>query len=973
MTAIKQTSITTQKDLGMAGDTLIAGPRLSKMLSTLRLFLNWLATRRRTCSPLLWVLIAATCLLPHSASDAQEVTAQISTREAWVGSPVVFQIQITNANDYSLPESIKVDGCDVRSAGTPSKSSQITIFNGRRSETRGVTAQYLITPKREGRFQIPALEIQVDDQPQKTRPISFVATKSETGDLLFIEVEGKKESVFVGESLDIKLKIWIKPYADREKRIKLEKGHMWQLISEQTSWGSFTDRLQEFAENRERPRGKTVLRSDRNGNEREYYLYEIDATVYPIKPGKIDASDLQVVLNYPLELGRSRDPFDRFFENSPFGGGRRLTVSDTRPVSAKATVSSTTVLPIPTAKQPRDYRGAVGRYKIITKADPPNVASGDPITLQIGIVGNGSMELVQAPPLHDLGNLTSNFQVTDQSLAGFVQDDTKVFVTTIRPRNEDVTEIPAIPFSFFDPEKQAYETVFSQPINIVVEKAETLGLDAIVSNANSSMRTNSKEYASNESADALSTLDFTNTYTANVLSPEPPPSRTWWWYFAILPPVGWLAIVVSKLTRTTITGVSSLRSPRAIALAKSKSAKEASNLTEALRNFVDSKLKSDCPTTKHAVGEIRNLGAYDDASVLESLFDKLEKSGRMSAIENTNLATAELAELKNETVQLINQLEQTIQRTRRGSRVHKKRSTHASRRNLTASIVGFLVMNLHTACFAIDQEMVKEQTAQLNYAQLETTLKEANESYRAGLQLMESEPAKATSSFAVAASRYQTLVDEGIRNSNLFCNLGNASQKSGDTTNAILNYHRALWINPRHTTATRNLAAIQQQQIKLNSSKENRDESQSLNFDWTNFSIARSSYRRWIDHRLMQILFAVSSVTFWMLLILKTVRPKQSFLRWAILPLLFTIVTGWSLFGLNSVGADAIITADSIELKFGDGDEFDTCQAVKSTAGQLVSVIAERDAWFKVQMRDGMEGWLPASQLAIVQIEPDYQ
>ena len=66
------------------------------------------------------------CLAPllfSYSSDAQEIRAQISTREAWVGSPVVLQIQIANANDYSLPESLEVDGCDVRSAGTPSQSS----------------------------------------------------------------------------------------------------------------------------------------------------------------------------------------------------------------------------------------------------------------------------------------------------------------------------------------------------------------------------------------------------------------------------------------------------------------------------------------------------------------------------------------------------------------------------------------------------------------------------------------------------------------------------------------------------------------------------------------------------------------------------------------------------------------------------------------------------------------------------------
>ena len=210
-------------------------------------------------------------------------------------------------------------------------------------------------------------------------------------------------------------------------------------------------------------------------------MYEIEATVYPKRPGKIDADDVQIVVNYPTALGKSRDPFESFFKDSPFGrdpfGGssrlsqmmnddffsspfsNRLSVSSTRPIVGSATVDSTEVIPVPTAGRPDDYRGAVGRYKIITQATPTSVCAGDPITLNIGIIGTGPMELVQAPPLSTLSSLTADFKVEDQPLAGFVQDDTKVFPTTIRPRREGITVIPPIPFSFFDPETESFETV----------------------------------------------------------------------------------------------------------------------------------------------------------------------------------------------------------------------------------------------------------------------------------------------------------------------------------------------------------------------------------------------------------------------------------------------------------------------------------------------------------------------------------
>src|SRR3972149_5565899 len=105
---------------------------------------------------------------------------------------------------------------------------------------------------------------------------------------------------------------------------------------------------------------------------------------------------------------------------------------------------------------------------------------GDPINLLIGIVGTGPMELVQAPPLAELPELTADFKVPNEPLAGFVEGERKVFSTTIRPRKAGVSQIPAIPFSYFDPQAEKFVTVRSQPISVHVEPADTLALDAVI-------------------------------------------------------------------------------------------------------------------------------------------------------------------------------------------------------------------------------------------------------------------------------------------------------------------------------------------------------------------------------------------------------------------------------------------------------------------------------------------------------------
>src|SRR6478735_9024230 len=59
--------------------------------------------------------------------------------------------------------------------------------------------------------------------------------------------------------------------------------------------------------------------------------------------------------------------------------------------------------------------------------------------------------------------------------------------------------------------------------------------------------------------------------------------------------------------------------------------------------------------------------------------------------------------------------------------------------------------------------------------------------------------------FQDAADGYQNLLRSGHWNANLFYDLGNARYRLGDFGQAILNYERALAVEPRHPEADANL------------------------------------------------------------------------------------------------------------------------------------------------------------------------
>lgn len=933
----------------------------------------------RRVALVLFALVTLFAIKPTTAS-AQQVSALISSREAYVGSPIVVQLQIKNAKSYTLPEGFEIDGCDVKVAGSPQQSSQITIINGRRSDSRSVTMHYQVTPRREGTFEIPKLEIEVDGKTKTTQTIQFVATKSETGDLLFVEIEGKKERVYVGEPLGLTLKLWIKPYQDREKGIKLDESNMWQLLSDTTTWGPFADRIQELAESRQRPEGKAVLRDDGEGNSREYFLYQLETTVYPDKPGKIDGGDVQVVVNYPVELGRSRDPFESIFGGSPFGRspfGRRLSVTKSRPVAADSSVDSTTVLPIPSEGKPLDYRGAVGRYRIITQTDTKTVDAGDPVTLRIGVVGDGPMDLVQAPPLAELSGLTAGFKVEDQSLAGFVQDETKVFVTTIRPRSSGVSEIPPIPFSFFDPEKEAFETVYSDAIPLTVNESESLSLDSIVSGANALPESAGQSgLAKTDPASKSVGPDFENNFSQELLSNQQ--SRTWfdWKLFAVVPPLVWLVLFVGRLLIGLVRGMPDFRSAEARAITRIQKSSTATDVQSALIDFVADRTKQTVESVQQAAGALRMLGLSTEANEFESFVGQLDRNRLPSTVQVVgDESTIDFQTQKDNAVELVRKLNSAVAGSKSVTIKSKRRRKNGPLQKTATSLL--LVALACSQGFAGQDgaggNMSADSTdSQLTKSQLESIFEQANESYRKASESAATDSAEAKVLFASAADQYQAVADQGVRNSELYINLANAKWQSNQPGRAIANYRRALRCDPTSAKAAANLR-FAQSQIDLRHKAKGDDDQQK------NETLVGEGVWGWIQIPLqaiglnvITIVFACASVLFWALVTLRSCWIRFSLAKWASVPVLVMLAAGGLLFVNDYQDVPvAVAVVDQLDVHAGDGHDFEINLEIESATGQQFPVLSQRGGWFQISLpgskpaNDKM-GWVHQSQVETI-------
>ena len=925
--------------------------------------LQWLS---RASLALAILVVSLGVSLQTATADVQ---TQISSREAYVGSPVTLYVQVSGKGNSSTPEPPEVDGLDIRGVGAPSRSSQVTIINGRRSASSSVTYSFQVTPRREGTFEIPSFKINTGSGVEQTRAIRFAATESETGDLMFAEIEGNGEKVFVGQPIDSKLKIWIKPYVDRRAGIKLSSGQMWQLMSEQSEWGGFQATLQEMAENGQTVSGREVLRKDSDGVERAYYLYEIDATIYPKTAGLLDAQDVHVVYQYPLALGKSRDPFDSFFgsssfgrsslssqffgRNSPFGGrspfGRSLSVTDARPIVVQPSVTDIEIATIPTDGRPADYRGAVGRYAIMTQASPTHVKAGDPITLQIGIRGTGPMELVQAPPLQALNSLAADFKVADESLAGVVQDDVKVFATTIRPRHEGVAQIPAIPFSYFDPDLEEFVTVKSEPISIEVDKAETLALDSIVGNGKSASAPD------NEAPTVSSSLTFqlVNDNAKSVLASSSANSPANFWWLAIIPPGLWMGTFFwkNRMGWSTMTRGQSLREIR--------NSQTATALAEVVQRAQQHGNAVDASTLQR---NIPNEYSTELKTRIQTFFKACDQSAYAGSSDS-------LTSLKNQAKQIVRDIPQSKTDHWQMPKFDRPMQKLTSA-GLAAALIGVAAFTF----VEVDNNAGQSQpilaqatmtAVSLDPQQQQQVLEEAGAAYDRGMSLSKSDAAESKVAFAAASQKYQLLADAGIRNSQLYSNLGNAYLQQDKVGNAIASFETAKRIDPANNKAMHNLELAKQ---KIASD---------VNADSTSSSIWTTATKKALSivpPWSAWAVFGVAWLAFWSIAASR-IFSLSAFGNWngtlvGTAAALVLMACGWIIAQDRTYDTlrtpIAVVTDVGTDVRIGAGDEFQPASGFVPSEGTAWRVIQQQGDWCQVESNSGSTGWVKNSAVEVI-------
>ncbi|MEY2578554.1 MAG: hypothetical protein QOI49_1378, partial [Verrucomicrobiota bacterium] len=400
---------------------------------------------------------------PAVAASA-DVTAVLSNSNTAVGQRVQLQIKVTGTASARPPGAIAVDGLDIRFSG------QSQLLEGRNFQfTYSYIYNYTVMPLKAGTFKIPPQTVEAGGSTMRTPELTLhVAADSSTAQspqsknssaidlskIAFAELTLSKTTAYVGEMIPAVVRIGVNVRTPVESLGNLP---------EITGQGFTAQKAREPRQTIETIGGRT------------YQVFTFKTALSPARSGKIEVGPVQAnaVVRIPRPSSRSQTmPRDLFDQNDPFMDNffrdPLFTPSTPQEVKIKSEAVTLEVKSLPPGAPP-EFGGAVGNFVLSNEVKPKTAQVGDPFTVTATITGRGNFDRVTAPAFEEEHGWhkyppSADFKADDDiGISG-----TKKFETVLSA-NERKDKIPAQLFTYFDPAKEQYVTLRTEPIPVKVE------------------------------------------------------------------------------------------------------------------------------------------------------------------------------------------------------------------------------------------------------------------------------------------------------------------------------------------------------------------------------------------------------------------------------------------------------------------------------------------------------------------------
>lgn len=403
-------------------------------------------------------------------TSAFDVSAQVTfkaTAPATVVEGEQFRLSyILNkeGKDLRLPD---LSDFDVLFGPSISTSFSQRTVNGKTTSESSVTYTYILMPKKSGSFTIPSASIKVDGRNYESNSLQIKVlppdeSSSRGGG------EGRRED---------------RSSAERTPSVSANDAFIRAIVSKNNPYEqegfTVTFRLYttlnvvnfgkiqfpEFegfmVEDVDIPANQQLQMERYNG--RNYFTADLRKTLlFPQRSGQISIPRGSLEMVFSVPSGR---------KVSTFFGTQEVMVDVKKELETNPLTIN--VKPLP-ANKPMSFANAVGVFSLNSKINATDVKANEAITITLEISGTGNMKLIRNPEIA----FPNNFEVYDPTVNNALNVTTNG-LTGIRkieymaiPRYEGTYTIPAIEFSYFDPNKGSYQTLTAPEQRLQIAKGD---------------------------------------------------------------------------------------------------------------------------------------------------------------------------------------------------------------------------------------------------------------------------------------------------------------------------------------------------------------------------------------------------------------------------------------------------------------------------------------------------------------------
>ena len=413
----------------------------------------------------------------------------ISTFTLWAQDDVNFKVickkQVVVGEQFQVSYELNGNGKNFEApnfvnfeiVGGPysSTSSSIQTINGSVTKTHTITYSYYLRAIKEGTFTIPAATITVNKKKIKSTTMDITVTKNtsaaSSGNAssntdnekdAFLEAMPNKRTAYIGEQIMLTYKIYYNiPISNLS-------------ISKAPSYSGFWTK--DVTDNNGVLQQSSVVK-----NGQEYHVATIQEIVLiPQKSGKLTIDPLDITciaqIRQQRQQQRGYDPFDNFF--SDIMGSSYTNVKK----DMKSQPIEIDVKPLPYQDKPSSFGGAVGQFTFTSKIDKTELKSNDAFTITYTVSGKGNIDLLDIPrpvfppdfEVYD-PKITTNTKNNSYGISG-----TKTAEYIVIPRVSGCFTLSPMEFSYFDPAKNKYVSLYSDKYDLTVERSANEGSSGII-------------------------------------------------------------------------------------------------------------------------------------------------------------------------------------------------------------------------------------------------------------------------------------------------------------------------------------------------------------------------------------------------------------------------------------------------------------------------------------------------------------